>query len=332
MSRLDRCNFSPSARWLDRDWALFGADSPAGPPLSFSEASAYCSRLAQTHYENFSVASYLLPIDLRRHFQHVYAFCRWSDDLADESSTTAEATARLSWWQEQLDDCFQGQPRHPVMIALQATIRTFQLESTPFRDLLSAFLQDQTVVRYEDDAQLIDYCRRSANPVGRILLAMARVDAPTCLAWSDQICTGLQLANFCQDVAGDAGRGRIYLPRSRWKLPGVDEAEILAARGSPALRHTIAAWAWDTLDYFDQGWQLSEHVPAWLARDIRLFAGGGMRILHKILTRGGDVWSGRIRVNRFDKLSLLLRACLFRGPPKRPRPPGLPGLDRLQAG
>ncbi len=148
------------------------------------------------HYENFSVASWLIPRQLRRHFFHVYAYCRWSDDLADESESVEQAEHRLLWWQRELDQGFSGLSRHPVMIALHETVKQFRLSQEPFNDLLSAFRQDQKKFRYEDDASLEDYCRRSANPVGRIILAIAGVNDAHCYALSDQICTGLQLANF----------------------------------------------------------------------------------------------------------------------------------------
>lgn len=293
---------------------------PASPKPAtevLDEASRYCRRLAESHYENFSVASRLLPKVLRPHFQHIYAYCRWSDDLADESESPQQALEKLDGWQKELDACFQGRPAHPIMIALHTTIRQFDLKPEPFNDLLSAFRQDQTVLRYESDERLVDYCRRSANPVGRILLGLARTDSPECLAWSDSICTGLQLANFCQDMSRDAAMNRIYLPKSRWSVRGVDEAMLLNQTSTEALKQTALDWCNDISDYFHQGWELTRHVPTWLARDVRLFIGGGLTVLDKIAQARGDVWTKRLEVGKWDKLYLLIRACLTGRPPRR---------------
>ncbi len=283
------------------------------------EASRFCRRLAESHYENFSVASRLLPKNLRPHFHHIYAYCRWSDDLADESENPQQALEKLDNWQKELDDCFQGRPSHPIMIALYATVEEFDLKQEPFNNLLSAFRQDQNVLRYESDEQLIDYCRRSADPVGRILLGLARIDAQECLAWSDSICTGLQLANFCQDMSRDAAMNRIYLPKSRWAARGVDEAMILQRKSNEALKQTTLDWCNGIAEYFHRGWELTRHVPSWLARDVRLFAGGGLKVLDKIAEADGDVWTKRLEVGKFDKLCLMLRACMTSRPPRRKR-------------
>ncbi len=321
--------------WLEHDWKRFGADSDVKENLDLEQASKYCRDLALSHYENFSVASWFVPKLLRPHLFHVYAYCRWSDDLADESVDPSQALERLSWWQGQLDDCFRGfdeggaRPtanavgpvRHPVMLALRSTIETFSLSKQPFDDLLSAFRQDQTVHRYENDNQLVDYCRRSANPVGRILLQMAMVDKPECFQWSDHICTGLQLANFSQDMARDASMNRIYFPRSRWQQDDVTEAMILRKHNTPELQRALIRWVLEIRERFYEGWQLTEHVPAWLARDVRLFAGGGLAIFNRIAEQRGDVWSRRIEVRKRDKFFLLLRTLVSKHAPRRVKYP-----------
>ena len=303
--------------WLAKDWPIFGADAPRQIPVSPQEASQYCKKLAESHYENFSIASLLLPKSLRRHFQHIYAYCRWSDDLADESPDTKEALRRLDWWQSQLNECFQGHAVHPVMLALAETIGEFKLTQQPFNDLLSAFRQDQSIVRYDDDLQLLDYCQRSANPVGRILLSLAKVTDPQSIAWSDDICTGLQLANFCQDMSRDAAIGRIYLPRTRWNQFQIDEATILSRVPTAALEYTLLHWCNDVAPFLERGWPLTERVPSWLARDVRLFASGGLMILAKIAAVHGDVWTKRPEVGKWFKLHLLLRALLTSKTPRR---------------
>src|SRR5438128_3566264 len=173
-----------------RDWSL-------------TEARAYCGRLARNHYENFSVASVLLPRRLLGHFHAIYAYCRWADDLGDETGGGPEALALLGWWRDELLRCYDRRPTHPVMIALRPTIDRFRIPPEPFLDLLRAFEQDQKVKRYETLEQLLDYCRCSANPVGRLVLYVCRAHDAERVALSDAICTGLQLANFWQDVARD---------------------------------------------------------------------------------------------------------------------------------
>jgi squalene synthase HpnC len=314
---MDDADKTTNQGWLERDWTRFGGDATVKSLLNAEQSSQYCRELALSHYENFSIASFFVPKTLRRHLYHIYAYCRWSDDLADESASRDQATDRLAWWQGELDRCFLGEPpRHPVMIALQKTLGEFALSKQPFDDLLSAFRQDQIVDRYETDEQLLDYCRRSANPVGRILLQLAKVDSPDCLHWSDQICTGLQLANFCQDMSRDALKNRIYLPRSRWERDNLSEEMLLKRKCEPELQQTALRWMLEIRERLYDGWQLTEHVPAWLARDVRLFASGGLAILQKIAARQGDVWSQRIEVGRWDKIQWFARALISRRPPR----------------
>src|SRR5262245_52356351 len=181
-------------------------------PFPLTRARNYCSRLARTHYENFSVATLLLPRRLTQHFHNVYAYCRWADDLADESGGGSRALSLLRWWKEELMRCYEGEPSHPVLIALQDTIRRFQIPQSPFIDLLFAFEQDQLVTRYQTYEQLLGYCRYSANPVGHLVLYLCEAYDGTKASLSDHICTALQLANFWQDVGRDFAIGRVYLP------------------------------------------------------------------------------------------------------------------------
>lgn len=207
---------------------------PAGeacrPAPSLEESFAYCRQLAETHYENFVVTSRLVPRPLRQHFANVYAYCRWSDDLADETTSRAESLDLLQWWEGELDACYAGQARHPVFVALRHTIGEFDIPAQPFHDLLNAFRQDQSVSRYETFADLLDYCRRSANPVGRMVLYLGRSHDEERGQLADSICTGLQLANFWQDVAQDWRRGRLYIPLEDCRRFGCGEADFAAGR------------------------------------------------------------------------------------------------------
>lgn len=291
---------------FDRELTRFGPDQRAA--VSLAQAQAYCSYWARSHYENFVVASLLLPRQLRQDFHNIYAYCRWSDNLADEIDDRQHSLELLDWWQAELSQCFAGQPKHPVLLALQSTIRQHHLSPEPFFDLLSAFRQDQQLDRYPDDAWLRDYCRRSADPVGRILLQLARVSDAEALAYSDHICTGLQLANFCQDMAVDARRGRIYVPQSRWSRHGVDESMLLAARPTASLQALLAEWVEAARAELVAGQPLLGLVPPWLRRDVVLFLRGGQAILEQIAQQRFDVWTCRPRVSKWKQFRLVCSA------------------------
>ena len=184
-------------------------------------------RLTATHYENFSVVTWLTPREHRPAFQSIYAFCRWSDDLGDEVGDRARSLELLDWWRGELRAMYHGDVRHPVMIALAETVTRYDIPIDPFEALISAFEQDQRVTEYPTYDQLLDYCVRSANPVGHLVLYVAGAFSPENAHLADATCTALQLANFWQDVARDLAIGRIYLPRedrTRFGYPDVRSA------------------------------------------------------------------------------------------------------------
>lgn len=289
---------------------------PAGeaqrPAPTVEESFAYCRRLARTHYENFVVASRLLPRPLRQHFANVYAYCRWSDDLADETASREESLALLDWWEGQLDGCYAGRATHPVFVALRHTIVKFDIPQEPFRDLLSAFRQDQSVDRYETFADLLDYCRRSANPVGRLVLYLGRSHDDERGRLADSICTGLQLANFWQDVAQDWRRGRIYVPLEDCRRFGCDEADFAAGRSHAALERLLEFQVVRAEQWLRAGLPLVEDLPRWLAGDIWLITHGGLKVLAKIRSVRFDVWSRRPKVSRWDQTRLFAGYLLRR--------------------
>ncbi len=208
-------------------WSLLPAEYaiPAQAP-SQQEAYAYCERLARSHYENFSVASWFLPKRLRQHFFNVYAYCRISDDLGDETGNTQASLLLLDEWEAELNACYNGSPRHPVFVALAGTVREFDIPRQTFADLLTAFRQDQTVTRYQTFDDLLGYCHYSANPVGHLVLYLCGYRDPERQQLSDFTCTALQLANFWQDVSTDYDKGRIYLPLRSLKQFQVSEEDI----------------------------------------------------------------------------------------------------------
>src|SRR5277367_4912175 len=206
---------------------------PATAP-TLADAREYCARLARTHYENFSVATWFLPRRLRQHFFNVYAYCRISDDLGDEVGDTAASLALLDEWEQELDACYDGTPKHPVFVALRETVREFDIPKHEFSDLLRAFRQDQTVTRFETFDDVLAYCRYSANPVGHLVLYLCGYRDAERQQLSDYTCTALQLANFWQDVSDDYAKGRIYLPLEDLRRFHVTEDDISAARNTPA--------------------------------------------------------------------------------------------------
>jgi squalene synthase HpnC len=291
---------------------------PDAPPFKGDLAAArdYCRGLARTHYENFAVTSWLLPRELRPHFHAVYAYCRWSDDLADEITDPARSRELLDWWEHELSSCLSVPPTHPVFLALAETIRAYEIPLAPFQDLLTAFRQDTTRIRYTAINELREYCRYSADPVGRIVLHLYRAWSPERAVLSDAICTGLQWVNFCQDVSHDwHERGRIYLPRESWNRCGIEsEDEIVALicqTGKPELRdsmrqlvlsETARAKAW-----LLEGRPLVAELPWSLGRNLDLIVQGGLAICAKIEAVAGEVLSSRPRVGKVDQAILLTR-------------------------
>jgi len=271
-------------------------------------AEAFCRAVAARHYENFTVATRLVPPRLRQHLANVYAFARWADDLGDESAGPAEATAALASWREQLDECFAGRPRHPVFVALAETIRHTGLDRQPFADLIDAFEQDQRQTRYRTRAELLDYCRRSADPVGRIVLALEHCRDPRLVAMSDSICTGLQLVNFWQDVRRDRLAGRVYLPQDDMQRHGVDESLLDEVPAGHAVRALVAdevAWA---RRCFAAGEGLAAAAPPVLRPAIMMFLGGGRAVADAIERAGYDTLSRRPTVGRWTKARLAATA------------------------
>jgi squalene synthase HpnC len=277
-------------------------------PVPTNVARAYCGELARTHYENFSVATLLLPRRLLRHFHSVYAYCRWADDLGDETGGGERALALLRWWRTELLRCYDGMPRHPVMVALKQTIDRFAIPPTPFLELLQAFEQDQTIKRYDSYAQLVDYCRYSANPVGHLVLYLCECHDERRAALADRICTGLQLANFWQDVARDLDIGRVYLPAEDRTRFGYADADLEARRFTPGFAELMRFEVTRARALFDEGLALVPLVPADVQTDIELFARGGLAILGEIEAAGFDVWRARPALSKRHKAALLAGA------------------------
>ncbi len=275
---------------------------------TLEEARAWCRRLAETHYENFHVATWFLPARLRPHFHAIYAYCRVSDDLGDEVGDPQAALAILELWGEELDACYRGQARHPVFVALAETIRVCDIPKEPFADLLVAFRQDQTITRFPTMADVLGYCRYSANPVGRIVLYACGYRDAERFALSDQTCSALQLANFWQDVRVDYVKNRIYLPLEDMARFGVDESTIAEARFTQQFRELMRHEVNFARAMFLEGRPLVSMVDRELALDLDLFSRGGLEILRAIERQDYDVLRARPSISKARKGTLLLRA------------------------
>ncbi len=279
---------------------------------SEAEAREYCRRLARSHYENFSVASWFLPERLRQHFFNVYAYCRISDDLGDEVGDTAASLQLLDQWENELNACYDGYPRHPVFVALAETVRKFEIPKHEFADLLTAFRQDQTISRYETFNDLLGYCRYSANPVGHLVLYLCGYHDRARQQLSDATCTALQLANFWQDVSADFAKGRIYLPLEDLRSFGVSEGAIRDGDNTSAFREVLKFEVERAREWFAQGLPLIAKVDRALAIDIELFSRGGREILNAIDRQDYAVLGKRPAISKTRKLALVARAALGR--------------------
>ena len=323
---------TPLAGWqsLPPEYAI-----PERAP-SLEEAQQYCSRLAHSHYENFSVVTWFLPKRLHQHFYNVYAYCRISDDLGDEVGDPQQALALLDAWEAELNATYLSlveaplrdiqhkveelkpeapvrnpvSPRHPVFIALRDTIRQLDIPRAPFANLLTAFRQDQTVTRYPTFEDLLGYCVNSANPVGHLVLYLCGYRDAERQQLSDYTCTALQLANFWQDVAVDYGKGRIYLPLESLAKFGVTEDDIAQRRATPQFREMMKFEVARARDWFQRGLPLAGKVDKHLALDIELFSRGGLEILNAIERQNYDVLSNRPAISKPRKLWLVGRAAL----------------------
>ena len=292
-----------------RGWAALPAvyRIPATTP-SLAEARGWCKNLAESHYENFHVATWFLPKALQPHFHAIYAYCRVSDDLGDEVGDTAQALALLNMWGRELDACYEGRARHPVFVALSETIRSCSIPKEPFADLLIAFRQDQTLTRYRTMQDVLGYCRYSANPVGRLVLYASGYADEERFRLSDATCSALQLANFWQDVRVDFAKDRVYLPQEDMQRFGVSDEIIARGVATQGFRALLDYEVDFARRLFEEGIPLIGMVGRDLAVDLDLFSRGGLEILRAIERQDYDVLSARPALSRSTKLKLALRA------------------------
>ena len=314
-------NSSDIDKLLARGWASLPPEYaiPVQRP-SLDEAHRYCRRLATSHYENFSVATWFLPRHLHQHFFNIYAYCRISDDLGDEVGDTRVSLALLDRWQQELDATYRvlvgtadaSAVRHPVFIALTETIQTCAIPRHEFADLLTAFRQDQTVTRYETFDDLLGYCKNSANPVGHLVLYLCKYKDEERQQLSDFTCTALQLANFWQDVSVDWKKGRIYLPLEDLRRFGVSEAQIAEGSFNAQFRDLMRFEVERARQWFERGLPLVKMVNRSLALDLELFSRGGLAILQAIENQDYNVLVRRPSLSKLRKAELVFRAVAGR--------------------
>ena len=271
------------------------------------DAHAACARLAATHYENFPVRGPFLRPAERRDLAAVYAFCRTTDDLGDEAE--GDRTALLTAWREQVADALVGRPPAgaPILAAVARAAAERDLEPDLFYRLIEANLRDQTVREYADRDALLDYCRHSATPVGRMVLGVAGARGDELLRFADHTSIGLQLTNFWQDVARDRDRGRCYLPVADCRRHGVDPATDLSATAAGTeLRGLLADEVGWAREHFLAGWPLADRLPLRWRPLVRAFTRGGWAICDAIERQGFDTLANRPTLSGRDRTHLLL--------------------------
>ena len=285
----------------------------------------FCRELATSHYENFTVASLLIPKSKRDNIYAIYAYCRIVDDIGDEASSDfpfltdlnvevnweewSESERRLhllDYWESQLILCYTGTPSNPVMYALQDTILSFEIPITPFIKLISANRLDQAQHRYETFENLLNYCEYSANPVGQIFLHLFGYDDELRQTYSDFTCTGLQLVNFLQDIKTDFLRGRIYIPQEDMAYFGYSEDELSKNIENQNFQRLMKFESSRAREYLNQGYKLIDYLNGPIRLDVALFSRGGSAVLKSIERSEYKVLMSRTKLSRYDSMGLVL--------------------------
>jgi len=290
---------TPIMPWLD----------PPPGPWTVERAYAYCEEFVRAHHEIYPVASRLVPAAIRPHLMAVYAFARSADDFADEPEYDGRRSEALSRWEEELRLASHGEATHPVFIALSDTIEKRDLPVPPFEDLLSAFRSDLDVKRYATFSALRSYTARSADPVGRILLALFGYREPEFVRFADEISTALQLTNFWQDVASDAARGHIYIPAEDLHFFGVTEADLKALKPTKPIRELLRYQVARTRALYERGRPLLGKLGNDLKLELALIWLVGTTILEKIEDADYDVFTQRLSIGRRDKAKIMAKAA-----------------------
>jgi squalene synthase HpnC len=282
--------------------------------FNLDEAFAYCAKITNDHYENFPVASLFLPQDKRQYIQAIYAFARTADDFADElNRTPSERLSLLDEWEAQLQKCYEtSETTHPVFTALAETVHSLDIPVDPLRDLITAFKMDVTKNRYATFDEVLQYCRHSANPVGRLVLMIFGYRDEYLYSLSDHICTALQLANFWQDIPVDLKKNRIYIPQTDLQQFGYSEDDLRGHAMDERFRKLLKFEVERTREIFYAGSKLPSLVDRDLRLELRLIWFGGMSILHTIERSRYDVFRQRPELGVWNKVAILIRGLFIR--------------------
>ena len=285
--------------------------SGSSPDCTAEEGYVQCAQLARAHYENFTVGSWLLPRSKRKHVYAIYAYCRFVDDLGDEHA--GDRLSALDAWEHDLHRCYEATPQHPYLIALQETIRAFDIPREPFLKLIEANRMDQVNTRYATYTDIEHYCRHSADPVGHLVLYVFGYRDEERQRLSDYTCTALQLANFWQDVARDYAMGRIYIPQEDMESFGYSEGQLAQGLSTEGFRDLMAFEVDRARELFHRGLKLVDTLRGRAKLDVALFSMGGMKVLDAIERQGYDVLSQRPELSKATKLRLMLGTTLKLG-------------------
>lgn len=276
----------------------------------------YCEEIAKSHYENFPVASLLLPKAKRRYVYAIYAFARAADDFADEPDIMGGPEKRLSLlneWHEKLKDVYNGKSVDPIFIALRNTVEVNKIPIEPLENLLKAFKQDVVKNRYESFDEVLDYCRNSANPVGRLVLMIFGCHDEEFFKYSDNICTALQLTNFWQDIEVDLRKDRVYIPKEDMNRLGYSENELFMKQYNQKFKDLLSFEVNRTQQIFDEGYKLIELTASddrtkKLSKELKLTWLGGTEILNKIKEIDYDVFNKRPSIRAADKIKIFIKS------------------------
>jgi squalene synthase HpnC len=279
---------------------------------TLDEAYAFCADVTQKHYENFPVASLFLPSEKRPFVQSIYAFARIADDFADEDNVDPQIRLQhLSGWENSLKLCYEGKAEHPVFIALADTVSKLSIPIEPLMDLLKAFRMDVTKNSYDNFDEVLEYCKYSANPVGRLVLLIFGYHDEEFFKYSDYICTALQLTNFYQDVAIDLQKNRIYIPRDELIESGYNEAELKKKVYNKQFDNLMKLQAERARKLFYEGAPLPLMVDKDLQLELKLVWFGGMSVLRKLEFRKYNVFKKQFKLNALNKIMIFLRALFY---------------------
>ncbi len=294
--------------------ALAGAIASVFDPVAgLDDAQAILARIARTHYENFSIVSKFVPRSIRQDFFNLYAFCRAADDFGDETGDIDRSLQLLAALRTALNDCYEDRPAGAVFVALRETIQRYRIPIDPFLDLISAFEQDQRIARYESYPALLDYCRRSANPVGRLVLYLCGYDDARRQSLADRTCTALQLTNFWQDVKRDReSLGRVYIPEDWMKKFGLPVSGWHEPEQREHFQAMIRYAVEQTECLFTEGDELIPTLSGPVASHIALFSRGGRAVLDAIRAQNFDTLRRRPSLSRFKKARLVTQAISTR--------------------